>query len=83
MSYFIKPAAEGVASAVTDSMLLFAESDEQTDRLLDALAISLERALNSSSLQQILKKTVTEILSDDELHDAAIQTMNMGLKKGC
>jgi uncharacterized membrane-anchored protein YjiN (DUF445 family) len=81
MSYFLEPAFEGLAKALTDSMIYFAESDEQTEKLLDALAISLDRALNSSSLQQILKKTFIDSLGDDELHDAAIRTINKALKK--
>lgn len=81
MSYFTKPASEGLTSAMTDSMILFAQSEEQTDRLLDALAVSLERALQSSSLQGIVKKSFMEILSDDELQEATIQTLQKAMKK--
>lgn len=81
--YFTKPAAEGLSKAMTDAMLTFNDKSkkEQTDKLLDALANSVARAVQNSTLTSTVKRSIIEALSDDELQSAAIQTLQIAMKK--
>lgn len=82
-SYFTKPAADALSKALTDAMLAFSDEENmaQTDRLLDALANSISRALQSSTLTSTAKTSLIEALSDDDLQSAAINTLQMAMKK--
>jgi len=76
-------AAEGLSKALTDSLSAFAdESDkEQTEMLLDALASSIGRALQSSALMGTVKTSIIETVSDDELQTAVINTVQAGMRQ--
>lgn len=82
-SYFTKPAADGLSKAMTDFCLSFSDekNEEQTDKLLDALADSILRALQSGPLKSTLKQSIVEIATDDDLTSAAIQTIQDAMKK--
>lgn len=81
--YFTTPASEGLSKAFTNSMLAFAneENHERTDMLLDAMASSISRALQSSTLMGTLKKSILDAVKDDELQTATIQTLQSAMKK--
>jgi predicted histidine transporter YuiF (NhaC family) len=82
-SYYTVPATMAMSKAVTDSMSAFADekNKEQTDKLLDAMAGSIARALESSTLKNTVKKSIIETVSDDDLQLAAITTVQKAMKK--
>jgi hypothetical protein len=82
-AYFTKPAVLGLSVALTDSFQTFAaeENSEQTDRLLDALADSIGRALQSSALTSTIKASIMDTLKDDDLQRATIHTLQSALIK--
>jgi len=82
-SYFTKPVTKGLSKALTNSMMTFADEEnrERTDMLLDALSVSIGRALESSSLKNTVKKSFIETMSDDELQSAVISTVKEAMEK--
>jgi hypothetical protein len=82
-AHFSKPAALGLSLALTDSFQTFAdeENSEQTDRLLEALASLIGRALQSSALTHTIKASIMDTLKDDDLQGATIHTLQSALIK--
>lgn len=81
--HFTKPVSDGLSIALTQSMSSFAdeENSAQTDLLLDALANSIGRALQSNSLKNTIKASFIETVCDDDLQSATIATLQMAMKK--
>lgn len=82
-TYFTKPAATGLSLVLTDSFQTFADEEnaEETDRLLNALANSIGRALQSSALTSTVKSSIIDVLKDDDLQAATIYTLQSALIK--
>jgi hypothetical protein len=82
-AHFSKPASLGFSLALTDSFQTFADekNSEQTDRLLEAMANSIGRALQSSALTSTIKASFLNTLKDDDLHRATISQIKFAIKE--
>lgn len=83
VAYFTRPFADGLSNAVTDTMVTFYDegNKEQTDRLLDAVAKSIGRALQSDALTEQVKASAIEVFCSDDLQEAAITTIQSAMEK--
>ena len=80
-AYFAKPATQYISTALTDSLnsLTEEENSERTEQLLQALAGTISRTLQSDALTSTVKESMIEMLTSDELHQTTIQTLQRAM----
>ncbi|KAL7533960.1 hypothetical protein ACHAWF_004674 [Thalassiosira exigua] len=83
MQYYTRPATEELTHALTDALNTITDerNAEQREKLFNALAELTSEMVQSSALMNTLKKSLVYSLMDDDLHEAALDTLQTALIK--
>lgn len=83
MTYFTKPVTEGLTMQLTDALntITDEEHSEQREKLFYAVADLISKSVQSTALMNAMKASLVSSLMDDELHEAALTTLQTALVK--
>jgi len=83
MTYFTKPATEGITGTLTNALNTITDEkySEQRDKLFHAMADLISKSVQSTALTNALKESLVSTLMDDDLHDATLNTLQAALIK--
>jgi uncharacterized membrane-anchored protein YjiN (DUF445 family) len=83
ISYYTKPATEGLTFALTDALNTITDESnkEAREELFKATAEFFTKLVHSTALTNTLKETLVSSLMDDDLQDAMLNTLQRSLIK--
>ena len=83
VTYFTKPATEGLMGTVTDAINAITDDQysEKRNEFFDAFAALISKSVQSTALKAALMESLVTSLMNDDLHDAVLQTLQSALIK--
>ncbi len=83
MTFLAAPVTKGLTGTVTASLDAFTadENGPRRERLYESIADLLSTSLHSSTLRDAVRESLVNSLTDESLHDAALNTLQSALIK--
>ncbi|KAL3789978.1 hypothetical protein ACHAWO_002032 [Cyclotella atomus] len=83
IAFLTKPAAEGFTITMTDAINTITNDtySEQRDQIFNAIASLLSQSFQSTALKAALKESLVSSLTDEDLQDATLNTLQNALIK--
>ena len=83
VTYFTIPAVEGLIGTATDAINTVTDDkySEQRDKFFDAVAMLISKSVQSTALTTALKETLVAAVTDEDLQDTILNTLQTALIK--